>query len=336
MRPPWTPRAVQVTIKPPPRKKHDILPAEMRQHGLRNIHETWNPHTVEYYTDGSAEQQAGGRCGAAFVCTRGRLPDTAPTTGRARVSDGCSSTQTELAAISLALQHALSHHHLSVLIHTDSMAAIHALQTEHADNTQLTRNIHTTAQAMTDTGRTVTLNWVPSHVGISGNEQADTLAGQAAQLPQVGLEVPRSLRQLRGIMRRRVETRRLGVPRAPQADTSASVRWLGEVSAAASTYPPSTQPRTRKCEVVAARIRLGYPYGWQIGIVTQEGNKDCRSCGAENSHKLEHYLRDCVRVSHLRQQCPVPSPSLADLAAHFVNVLPKTLKDCPSFCDTKS
>ena len=203
------------------------------------------------------------------------------------------------------------------------------------DNTQLTRNIHTTAQAMTDTGRTVTLNWVPSHVGISGNEKADTLAGQAAQLPQVSLEVPRSLRQLRGIMRRRVETRRLGVPRAPQADTSASVRWLGEVSAAASTYPPSTQPTTR-CEVVAARIRLGYPYGWQIGIVTQEGNKDCRSCGAENSHKLEHYLRDCVRVSHLRQQCPVPSPSLADLPAHFLNILPQTLKDCPSFCDTKS
>lgn len=90
---------------------------------------------------------------------------------------------------------------------------------------------------------------------------------------------------------------------------------------------------SRKCEVVRARIRLGYPYAWQIGIASTEDKRKCRLCGAQDEHRLEHYLMDCDSVSDLRAKCTVPSPTLLCLGKHFVNILPETLREHPRFCD---
>ncbi len=81
------------------------------------------------------------------------------------------------------------------------------------------------------------------------------------------------------------------------------------------------------------------PYPWQLGFATSEEEEEedtrCRLCGAPEGHSLEHYLRDCARPSHLRKQCPTPSPTLPELAKHFIAILPQTLREYPKFCAIK-
>lgn len=331
-RPPWTELPITTLIQPLRSRKRDSVTAALRQQGLQSIHEARRPDTVEYFTDGSADPQ-GGRCGAAFVCTAKagaeQLPPAPPVASAVRLTDYSSSTQAELTAIQIALRHAHTSHNHNVLIHTDSMAAITSLHAQHCENSQLLDGIITTAAAIQDMGRLVTVNWIPSHVGISGNEAADALAQQGAQALEVQFHVPYTLRQLKGRLQRQAEARRLQRVREDQRGDSVSARWLGGLQPGPSLREIAV---SRRCEVVRSRIRLGYLYNWQVGIATTEAERRCRLCAAPDSHTLEHYLRDCILVHDLRVQCPVPTPTLTDLANHFLNILPDTLAKYSAFC----
>lgn len=345
MSPPWEKPPITTTVVPLPRKKKDSIQAEARQQGLQSIHEAMNGNAAAvYYTDGSVDEQ--GRAGAAFVCAlRDRNENhataaadaagdnTITTAARsARITDHSSSTQAELAAIKLAIDHAHTCHNLDILINCDSMTAITSLCKGNNENIGLTHSITTTAKAIHHVGRTVSVNWVPSHVGISGNEKADLLAKQAAQRSSVDLVIPRTQQQLREKARRHLNGRRLQRQREEaRGGNSVSARWLDEV--ADENTPPLRRAESRRCEVVRARICLGYPYAWQLGMATPDRKRQCRLCDVDDGHTLEHYLRDCERVTSLRQKCSEPNPTLVTLAKHFLKILPQTLSEHPKFCD---
>ena len=333
---PWQQTPIKTTVTPLHRKKQECITAEMRQQGLQSIHEAANDSAAIYYTDGSVEQD--GRSGAAFVCSVRDTDDdsddhttTTNTSDARRVTDYSSSTQAELAAIKMAIEHSRSSHKLSILINTDSRTAIASLCKQNNENQHLTQSIITAAKAIQGEGRATTINWIPSHVGISGNEKADLLAKQAAQLPSVSLVIPRTQQQLRQKTKQHARRRRLQQERETQQGGSISVRWLGEVARGNPCLPRPAE--TRRLEVVRSRIRLGYPYAWELGIATPDEKRRCRVCGEQNGHKLEHYLRDCHCVNNFREKCDVPNPNLVDLAKHFLNILPETLNAHPKFCD---
>ncbi|XP_045139251.1 uncharacterized protein LOC123520753 [Portunus trituberculatus] len=289
-RPPWEEPPLCTTVRLPRQKKKDLSNAELRQQGLQAVYEGWRPQTAAYFTDGSSDPQTG-KSGAAFVCVaRGEGTqggDTTTTTLAARTTDHSSSTQTELAAIHMALEHAHTSHTLHVLINTDSMTAIHSLRTQHGENQHLTHAIHTAARTLHNSGRLVTINWIPSHVGIRNNERADTLAKQGAHLPLVTINIPRSLRQLQGKIRHSAVLQRRRQEREAQAGDSISARWYAEVAAARPCQ--TDQGESKRMEVVRSRIRLGYQYGWQLGIAATDEQKQCRLCRVRDGHTLQHY-----------------------------------------------
>ena len=41
-----------------------------------------------------------------------------------------------------------------------------------------------------DNGKRIVLNWVPSHIGIEGNERADRIAKEAACQPEEFIPIP--------------------------------------------------------------------------------------------------------------------------------------------------
>ena len=129
-----------------------------------------------YYTDGAADPDTG-RSSSAFVHMGERH--------MWRISDGCCSLQCELVAIQQALSHALTQTTMNITLHTDSKSAIKVLQRKrHKDNIQLTTRILGLLQELHQQGKAVTINWIPSHVGIPGNEAADRAAKKALLLPQ--------------------------------------------------------------------------------------------------------------------------------------------------------
>ncbi|KAG0716401.1 hypothetical protein GWK47_009794 [Chionoecetes opilio] len=82
----------------------------------------------------------------------------------------------------------------------------------------------------------------------TSNEEADALAKQATMNEAVTVVIPRTLRQLRGTVRRRAEAQRRRVHEQEAGCGSTSARWYTDV--AAGCLLPPQRPLSRLCEVV--------------------------------------------------------------------------------------
>ncbi|KAK4307362.1 hypothetical protein Pmani_020881 [Petrolisthes manimaculis] len=191
---PWEPPVVVFSAMQLPASKSLCLTEEMRKHALMAIAQVTEPDSAVYYTDGSVDPDSG-RTGAAAITRGTELCE--------RTSNHCSTLQTELVAIQLALEHAHHRQEPTVMLHTDSRTGLQALQQLHPkDNVGLITTILGILQSIAAQGRQVKLNWIPSHVGVRGNETADAAAKRAAGGPQVTRHVFPSLRQVKAHAKR--------------------------------------------------------------------------------------------------------------------------------------
>ncbi|GBN12298.1 hypothetical protein AVEN_199467-1 [Araneus ventricosus] len=93
-----------------------------------------------------------------------------------RLHNCCSVFTAELVAIFCALQEILPSHQRNFILYTDSMSALETLS--HYDNRihPVALEILSVLQFLRKKGFNIIFCWVPSHVGISGNETADVIA----------------------------------------------------------------------------------------------------------------------------------------------------------------
>ena len=80
-------------------------------------------------------------------------------------------------------------HAQNVVIFSHSMSVLQALENEKQDSTLLTNITKTISTFMNIFEVEVTLQWIPSHCEIPGNERADTLAKKGAQSEQPNIPV---------------------------------------------------------------------------------------------------------------------------------------------------
>lgn len=126
-----------------------------------------------YYTDGPVDP-GNGRIVAI----------TGGTELRERTPAYCSSLQTELVDIQLALEHAQHRQEAPVVLHTDSRTELQVLQqSQPSDNVGLVTAILGSLQSLAAQGRRVRFHWIPSHVGVLGNQTADAATRRAAGGP---------------------------------------------------------------------------------------------------------------------------------------------------------
>ena len=285
--PPWETPAITFTSTSLPGTRAECTGPEMRQHALRDMAELQITGTLCYYTDGSVDPSSGAT-GSAFVFSNMATAW--------RNSDHLSSLQTELAAIDGALLHAEGGPGTSVIIFTDSKAAIQTLQRRHhTDNVALVTSILGQAQILTNQGVHIRIHWVPSHVGLTGNEAADTAARQATQYEHITCLVRPSLShtKVEAKAKARGLTRNI---HDMMAITSPSMRWYKDVT---DYTPLSPDPRlTRETAVATQRLRLGYR---TLGeIQPGRGTLTCAHCGTRNEVPLIHYLNSCPATAQLR------------------------------------
>jgi ribonuclease HI len=104
-----------------------------------------------------------------------------------RLVDGTSVYMAEIQAIHHALEfiYDQSGTNAKYVIFTDSLSAVQAIaQLKQNKSDSLFNAITLLTNSVINHGNTVNIAWVPSHVGISGNERADAAAKLALKLPQ--------------------------------------------------------------------------------------------------------------------------------------------------------
>ena len=161
--------------------KADQLPQQWRTY-YRHMIEIYYSDRRLVFTDGSKQL---GRCGYGIWSDAFLL--------LSRLPSACSIYTAELYALykAVALINTLPG---NFLILTDSLSVVRSLQS-------LDLNSHYLLQWISKLFFSSPLNkikveWVPSHMGITGNEKADALAKQSLQLPNVN-PIPKSCRELK-------------------------------------------------------------------------------------------------------------------------------------------
>ena len=181
--PAWKPDReadMQMFLSVPDITSKEQLPVELRNLMLALIADRF-PYTAwtHVYTDGSAEE--GMKNGGSRVYIRYSDGDTTSLLVPGGLQ--CSNYQAELLAICTAAEHLLESRKKmgNIAIFTDSLSTLQALNS--ADPEQMIQGLHSSFAKLTAQS-SVSLQWVPVHVGLIGNKKADRLAKIGSQAPQ--------------------------------------------------------------------------------------------------------------------------------------------------------
>ena len=286
--PPWAPPPAVFVFTPLPTKKSQCPRNVLLAEALATIDRVGKHNTLVYFTDGSVDPETG-RTGAAIV--------TGEEVFSWRTSDGCSTIQTELVAIAAALDHAQRQPGQDITIFSDSLTALQALRDrEPKDNVRLITHTQSRLKSLADDGRTVTLAWIPSHVGVPGNERADEGAKSALTHDRIHMPVLKSLQQIKLLARRTVSQRANESHRAAEGN-SRTLTWYAK----ATGYEPlGHAPLTRQQRVDIQRLRLGYLTPREATERGEYEGEVCPHCEEDSAEPLLHFLLDCEATEPLR------------------------------------
>ena len=252
--------------------------------------------TVFIWSDGSASD-------GVYNCGAGVLIETADTTERLAIPAGKfgSSYAAEMTAIKSALDHLMTKIAIDpgpyiIRIHTDSQSSLISLASgPAAQDNNCGINIWKRLEEAVATHKDsrVELVWVPGHVEVAGNEEADKLANKGRELPQedVAITLPSAIKQLRRYSWEKweSETRR---------STSQSLKWNIRCSGNSLPMIPDSDRSTARIihQLRADRCPLLSGYLAKIG---QRPSPLCPEC-QEEDEDAPHILTRCPRWNRQR------------------------------------
>ena len=251
--------------------KPSTIPDEFKQYALERLARYADFRT--FFTDGSKGAEGVGCAFVSETIGRGfRLPDTA------------SVFTSELYAIYQVLKHIRRHGHDRCLIVTDSASAAMALRNQRISTALILKILELLADICSG-GCEIRLLWVPSHVGIEGNERADVAAKVASRSPHI-----RPLKVEVGDLKPAINRLVLDEWQS---------RWEREPDCALKRIRPridrweSSRRRNRAEEVALTRLRIGHCYATHSYHLTNTDAPVCIYCNTQLTVKHVLSPRDC-------------------------------------------
>ena len=272
--PPWLLKQPKVNFTLHDGKKSETNPVIFLNSYHELLHDFKN--YAKIYTDGS---KVDGKAAAAFVIgkhvTKVRLPNDA------------SIFSAEIRAIDLALKFIEDKHILNSIIFCDSLSVLQALHHRKLDNPLLVNILNKNSQL--STSHNILYCWLPSHIGIRGNEEADRAAKMALSLEPSVFKLPFTDFK-HSIKKYLLQQWQVSWDDATSNKLHAIKPSLGE-------WTPSYRA-VRREEVVIARIRIGHTYITHSHILKGEDPPECVSCN--EPFTVEHFMTECSDLQPTR------------------------------------
>lgn len=300
--PSWIIGEVQVDLSMARIQKTNATPIQFQKEFLSKASEYVGYHFI--YTDGS---KYANNVGCAVFSTH--------YSRQIRLSDQASIFTAELIAISSAIDYAINNDNFhKYLIITDSMSSVQALQNIFSEN-PLIQKIHELLTISKRNNKTIRFLWVPSHMGISGNEIVDQLAKEATKCPEY---------------QGKVTHRDLIISIKQNIRDSWQRHWdalennkLRSIKPTISQWNTSNRSQ-RRDSVILARLRIGHTRLTHEYIFKREDPPQCSKCLTPLT--VEHLIDSCPQYSTIRSKYNVNIHSLCDDFAKIENLF-KFLKE---------
>ena len=250
---------------------------------------------ISYYTDGSKVIDR-----VAAAITNGS------TSKQIRLPGSSSIYTAELKALMMALDMIINNNNKFFVIFTDSLSSLMALKGQHFHHPYIF-NIIDQYTHLLKLNKTVVFAWVPSHVGIQGNEKADTLAKEALGLNISNIKIPHT-----------------------DFRANVNIHFRDKWQAIWDEHPDNKlyqiQPivgtkryqffNTRREEKVYSRAKIGHTYTTHAYLLKGDDMPQCISCDCAWS--VKHILIECVEFDYIRGHYF----SVHDLKALFSEIPP--------------
>ena len=300
--PPWEIAVPSPDISLAEFKKSEMSVVEARSRALERI-SLYCDHT-QYFTDGSKTE---GGVGCSFV--------NGPVTRSFTLPSHATVFTAELVAIHKALCFIeVSDDYLNVIF-TDSLSSLLALSDFNTSH-PIIQNILTLLTSLHRAEKSVEFCWIPSHVGISGNEQADEAAKRAAR-SQCTRSLPLPANDFLSVCSSYIRKKW-------QED------WDNIVACKLKTIKPRLSPwasslrKSRIEEVILSRLRIGHTLATHRFLLCGEPRPCCPRCAEPLS--VTHVLVTCrVLAPERRRRFGTSTLALGDVlgddSPHILAVL---------------
>ena len=236
---------------------------------------------ITIYTDGSADAGTSNG-GAAVVVTTGTAaaPDTINTIRIKGAKHTCSYDEEKTAMKEAITWIKNNCEDQEVCIVTDSQSLCLALQNRNPE-------VNPLRALLSSCSATITIQWVPGHAGIPGNEEADRAAKEAAQMQ--GPHKPTTYKCACSLIDRHI------------TDTNTHARTTAVYSGFSKTK--ELEIKTRSDQVFLAQLRSGHQKSFREYVhdkLDPSVDPVCPLCEKER-HNLEHWLQ-CEGTLAARQR----------------------------------
>ena len=265
--PPWTQPRVNLDLSNLCKKDTSFLVFIKKYNEIKDEHSYCTP----IYTDGSKDNDRVG-CAAILnsISIKQRLPSNA------------SIFTAEIKAIGLALDAIAESDHDHFIIFSDSLSV--SLENKKLDNPLVVNLLHK-LHLLSIAHKNIFFCWIPSHIGIRGNEAADVAAKESIDF---NITAYTDLK--------------------PHSNSFIANKWQERWSSCPDNKLFKIKPTLgvwfsgfrnyRKEEVVLSRLRIGHTYFSHSYILRQEDPPECTAW--QEIYSVRHVLIDCIDLGLIR------------------------------------
>jgi kelch-like protein 2/3 len=286
---PWLCTPAMVNLSLADKVKKSDNPEFIRMHA-RELMQEYSAMTA-IYTDGSKTTDE--KVGSAF-CVPSLGVEQA-----IRITDDMTVYTAELIAIKQALSWIKDAPVNRYVIFSDSLSALQSLDADCCESRPNT--VQQIKKLLNEVTKccTVVLVWIPSHVGITGNEKADQLAKNATEKLSIDIHIALEMKDAyRGVKK---YIGNLWQKQYDESNTGAQYRMLEPKIGTKIKY----SNKQRDKEVTITRLRLGKcGLNYYLQKIGCHDNGLCDTC--EEPETIEHLLLHCTQYNigeHIKLRC---------------------------------